>query len=60
MEINFEQLVTDLHVSPLLNDAFHQITLFLKQQIGDRLLSLISQSFQSLLMFERWIWQHLS
>ena len=34
-QTNFEQLVTGLHISPILTDVFHQITLFLKQQIGD-------------------------
>ena len=32
METNFEQLVTDLHISPLSTDILHQITLFLQQQ----------------------------
>ena len=60
METNFEQLVTVLDISPLSTDVLHQITLFLKQQTDESLSSFISQSFQSLLILEKWAWQLLS
>lgn len=59
-QTNFQQLIAGLHISPISTDVFYQITLFLKQRISDLLVSIISQSFQSLLILERWVWQYLS
>jgi hypothetical protein len=52
-QTNFQQFATDLHISPISTDVFHKITVFLKERIGDLLVSFISQSFQSLLILER-------
>ena len=60
MEIGFEQLVTLLDVCPISSDVHHQITLLLKQSADNSIVPFISQSFQSLLILEKWAWQLLS
>jgi hypothetical protein len=60
MENNFDQLVEGINISPLSTDILHQITLFLKQQTGESLSLVVSQSFQSLLILQHWAWQLLT
>ena len=60
MENIFDELVDALNRTPLSADILHQITHFLEQQNDESLSSFVSQSFHSLLILERWVWQLLS
>lgn len=60
MDINFDELVASLSKPPLPTDVIYQLTSIIKQQCTESLASFISESFQSLLILERWAWELFS
>jgi hypothetical protein len=60
MENKFEQLVAVLNTSSISTDIIHQIILIFEQQTDESLSSFVSQSFQSLLTLQQWVWRLFS
>ncbi|CAF4132000.1 unnamed protein product [Adineta steineri] len=60
MEKKFEELVGKPNISPLSIDILRQISLILKGQDNGCLCSFVHESYESLLMIERWVWKVLS
>ncbi|CAF1294808.1 unnamed protein product [Adineta steineri] len=60
MEKKFEELVSQLDISPLSVDILQQISLILKKQDNASLCSFVHKSFDSLLVVEQWMWKVLS
>ncbi|CAF4168912.1 unnamed protein product, partial [Adineta steineri] len=60
MEKKFEELVYKPNISTLSIDILRQISLILKGQDNECLYSFVHESYESLLMIERWVWKVLS
>jgi hypothetical protein len=60
MKNKFEQLVTALDSFSLSTDIIQQIILIFEQQTDESLSSFVSQSFQSLLTLQQWVWRLFS
>ena len=60
MEENFEQLVATLAGSSLLTIAINMIPSILEEHVYQSIPSFISDSLQSFITLEHWVWQLLS
>ncbi|UJR22664.1 hypothetical protein I4U23_025703 [Adineta vaga] len=60
MNNTFNELVSSLEACHISIDTIQQLNLIFKQQTDESLSSFINQSYESLLIVERWMWKLLS